>query len=84
LSDTTSAGLAQIFMEEVLLKVGLCGLVVVDAASAFLSVLKSMSEVLGLRFHQAARGSHQAVSVEMFFHYLKKAVAIAANNRNTN
>ena len=82
--DTTTAGLAWIFMEEVLLKVGLCGLVVVDAASAFLSVFRDMCEVLGLRFHQAARGNHKAVSVKRFFRYLNKAVAIAANDRNTN
>jgi hypothetical protein len=82
--DTTSGSLARIFMEEVLLKVGLCGLVVVDAASVFFSVFKEMCDVLGLRFHQAARGNHKAVSVERFFRYLNKAVAIAANDRNTN
>ena len=43
-----------------------------------------MCDVLGLRFHQAARGNHKAVSVERFFRYLNKAVAIAANDRNTN
>jgi hypothetical protein len=66
-SNTTSEGLARIFMEEVLLKVGLCGVMVVNAASAFLSVFKEMCDVLGLRFHQAARGSHKAVSAERFF-----------------
>ena len=65
--DTTSTGLACVFMEEVLLKVGLCGLVVVDAASVFLSILKEMCGVLGLRFHQAACGNHKAVSVESSF-----------------
>ena len=83
-SNTTSDDLARVFMEEVLLKVGLCGLVVVDAASAFLSNFKDMCDALGLRFHQAARGNHKAVSVERFFRYLNKAVAIAANDRNTN
>jgi hypothetical protein len=43
-----------------------------------------MCMALGLRFHQAARGNHEAVSVERFFRYLNKAVAIAANDRNTN
>ena len=84
ISNTTSEGLARIFMEEVLLKVGLCGLVVVDAASGFLSVFKEMCDVLGLRFHQAARGNHKAVSVECFFRYLNKAVTIAANDCDTN
>jgi hypothetical protein len=82
--DTTANSLARIFMEEVLLKVGLCGMVVVDAASVFLSVFKEMCDALGLRFHPAARGNHKAVSVERFFRYLNKAVAIAANDRNTN
>lgn len=84
-SDITSEGLARVFMEEVLLKVGMCGLVVVDAASSFLSVFQIMCEkILGIRFHPASRGNHKAVSVERFFRYLNKAVTIAANDRNTN
>lgn len=82
--DATAAGLGRIFMEEVLLKVGLCGLVVVDAASAFLSVFEDMCEILGLRFHPAARSNHKAVSVERFFRFLNKAVTIAASDRDTN
>ena len=62
--DITAEGLASTFMQEILLKVGLCGLVVVDAASSFLSVFEQMCAVLGLRFHPATRGNHKAVSME--------------------
>ena len=71
-------------MQEILLKVGLCGLVVVDAASSFPSVFEQMCAVLGLRFHPEARGNHKAVSVERFFRFLNKAFTIVANDRNTN
>jgi hypothetical protein len=83
-SDITASGLASVFMSDVLLKVGLCGMVVVDAASAFLSVFEAMCNVLNIKFHAAARGNHQAVSVERFFRYLNKALTIASSERNSN
>jgi hypothetical protein len=84
ISDVSAVGLAHTFMQEMLLKVGLCGLIVVDAASAFRDVFEAMCKTLDIRFHAAARGNHKAVSVERYFRFLNKAVAIAANDRNTN
>ncbi len=39
--------------------------------------------MLQIRLHPAARGNHKAVSVERFFCYLNKAVAIDKNDRDT-
>ena len=88
LSQSTNAktadALAELFMRHFLLKVGLCGLVVVDADSKFRSTFESMCKILGIRFHAAARGNHKAVSVERYFRVLNKAVTIGANDRGTN
>ena len=78
----TADQLAVDFFQNVLLKVGLCGMVVVDAGSTFAGVFQDMCSILGIRYHQAARGNHKAVSVERFFRYLNKAVTIATNDRN--
>jgi hypothetical protein len=85
---TTSAieadSLARLFMQDVLLKIGLCGLIVVNADSKFLGAFESMCRLLGLRLHAAARANHKAILVERFFRSLNKAVAIATNDRGTN
>jgi PAS domain-containing protein len=76
--------LARQFMQDVLLKIGLCGLFVVDADSKFLGSFEAMYKVLGLRLHAAARSNHKAILVERFFRSLNKAVTIASNDRGTN
>jgi hypothetical protein len=83
-SEITSHNLSILFMKHFLLKIGLCGLVVVDAASSFLSVFESMCSILGIKFHAAARGNHKAVSVERFFRFLNKLLTIHSNDRATN
>jgi hypothetical protein len=82
-SQITADALAIEFFQNVLLKIGLCGMVVVDAGSNFHGAFESMCKILGIRFHPAARGNHKAVSVEPFFRYLNKAVTIATSDRNT-
>jgi PAS domain-containing protein len=76
--------LARQFMQDILLKIGLCGLIVVDADSKFLGSFEVMCKLLGLRLHSAARSNHKAMSVERFFRSLNKAVTIASNDRGTN
>ena len=83
-ANITASALATNFMHHFLLKIGLCGLIVVDAGSTFLGVFEEMCNLLGLRFHAASRGNHKAVSVERYFRYLNKAVTIAATDRATN
>jgi hypothetical protein len=81
-TDITSHELARVFYQEFLLKFGMCGMVVVDAGSNFLSVFAAMCDVLSIRFHAAAKRNHKAVSVERYFRFLNKAVAIAINDRD--
>ncbi len=81
--DIHAHELARLLFQEILLKVGMCGLIVVDAGSTFCGVFASACELLGIRLHAASRGNHKAVSVERFFRYLNKAVTIASSDRGT-
>jgi hypothetical protein len=83
-TDTHAHELARLLFQEVLLKVGMCGLIVVDAGSTFCGVFADACALLGLRVHATSRGNHKAVSVERFFRYLNKAVTIACSDRGTN
>lgn len=83
-SSVEAEDLARQFMQEVLLKIGLCGLIVVDADSKFLGAFAAMCKLLGLRLHAAARSNHKAILVERFFRSLNKAVMIASNDCGTN
>jgi hypothetical protein len=82
-SDTHAHELARLLFQEILLKVGMCGLIVVDAGSTFCGVFADACALLGIRLHPASRGNHKAVSVERFFRYLNKAVTIASSDRGT-
>ena len=81
--DIHAHELARLLFQEILLKVGMCGLIVVDAGSTFCGVFADACELLGIRLHPASRGNHKAVSVERFFRYLNKAVTIASSDRGT-
>jgi hypothetical protein len=83
-TDIHAHELACLLFQEVLLKVGICGLIVVDAGSTFCGVFTEACALLGLRLHAASHGNHKAVSVERFFRYLNKAVTIASSDRGTN
>ena len=83
-NDVTSHSLARLLVQDVLLKVGFCGLIVVDDGSTFKGLFKEVCAILHIELHVAARGNHQAVGVEHFHRFLNKAVAIAANDRGTN
>ena len=78
-----SSALAVVFMERVLLQIGFCHVVHVDADNKFKSVFEAMCKSLSLRFSTAAKGNHQSVSIERFFKYANKAVTIATQDRAT-
>jgi hypothetical protein len=78
-----AADLAVAFMQNVLLQIGFCHMVHVDADNKFLSVFEEMCTLLQIRFSPAAKGNHQSVSVERFFRFANKAVTIATQDRNT-
>jgi len=83
-NDISAHNLARLLVQDVLLKVGFCGLIVVDDGSTFKGLFKEVCGILNIDLHVAARGNHQAVGVEHFHRFLNKAVAIAANDRGTN
>ena len=81
LANPTAETLSTLFMKSFPLKVGLCGLVVVDDDSKFKSHFVTMCRTLNIRHHCIAKRNHQALSVERFFRVLNKTVTIAANDR---
>eukprot|EP00978_Attheya_sp_CCMP212_P008208 scaffold19187_cov69-Attheya_sp.AAC.2 len=81
--QTTTAYLARMFMEHVLMKFGVCAIVVVDEGSTFNPAFVDMCACLKLRCHVCARGNHKAVGVEHFHKFLNRAVTIVSNDRGT-
>jgi hypothetical protein len=76
-----ASALASVFMQEVLLKIGFCVMVVVDDGSTFKGLFPEMCDILKIRFHTVARGNHQALMVERFHSFLNEAVTLATNDR---
>jgi hypothetical protein len=56
--DTAAHVLAPIFMQEVLLKVGFCVMVVVGDGSTFKGLFVEMCKILKLRCHVVSRNNH--------------------------
>jgi len=63
LTDLSAATLAVVFMQQVLLTIGMCGLVVPDAGSAFLGLFQTMCHQMDLPHDPTAKGNHKAVLV---------------------
>jgi hypothetical protein len=82
-NDITAGNLGRIFVQEVLLTIGFCGLVVVHNGSTFKGVFDQVGLLLGINYHPASPGSHKAVSVEHFHRFLNKSLGSAANDRGT-
>ena len=75
-SDTTAATLSQLIMEQVLLKYGMCAVIVVDAASNFRGIFEQMCSILSITFWPLARGNHHGLSVERYHRFLNKTQTI--------
>ena len=82
--DETSATLASHFMQHVLLKFGMCHLVVIDYGSPFKGSYVAMCQALNLNYDVLAKRNHKELSVEHFHRFLNKSVTIAAKERGTN
>jgi len=78
-----SSYVARIFMESVLLKFGICAMVVVDEGSEYRRTFEQMCKALKLRFHPVAKRNHKAVGVERFHKFLNHAQTIATEQRGT-
>ena len=72
------------FLENVLLCVGITGIVVVDADSKFRDVFQKMCAALNIRWIPLARGNHKGLKVERFHRFLNKNVKAECRRRDTN
>ena len=82
--DESSATLASYFMHHVLMKFGLCHLVVLDDGSHFKGTFIAMRDALNLNHDVLAKRNHKGLTVEHFYRFLNKSVIIAAEDRGTN
>jgi hypothetical protein len=78
----TAHELSTVFMQEVLVKVGFCIMVVVYDGNNFKGLFKEMCDIIKLRLHVIAKGNHQALCVDPFHAFLNKFVTITVNDRN--
>ena len=83
-SDDSPATLASSFMQLVLMKFGLCHLVVLDDGSPFKDAFIAMCDALNLNHDVLAKRNHKGLTVEHFYRLLNKSVTIAAEDRGTN
>ena len=70
-------------MEAVLLKFGLCIMVVVDEGREFCSLFCVMCKHLNIRCHVVAKRNHKAVGVERYQKFLNHVQRICAEERGT-
>ena len=82
--DETSTTLASHFMQHVLLKFGMCHLVVIDDGTPFKGAFVAMYQALNRNYNVLTKRNHKGLSVEHFHCFLNKSVTIAAEERCTN
>ena len=70
ITNTGAAYLARIFMEHILLKFGLCIMVVRDDGNKFRGIFEQMCKALNIRFHVVANRDHKAIGIERFHKFL--------------
>ena len=71
------------FMQYVLMRIGLCHMIVLDDGSPFKGAF-IMCDALNLNHNVLARRNHKSLTVEHFHRFLNKNVTIAAEDRGTN
>ena len=79
----TSALIAKYFMQDVLLKFGLCLFVVIDDGTPFKAACIAACIALKNPFECAAKRNHKSLLIEKFHRFLNKAVIIEAGYRGT-
>ena len=71
-------------MQHVLLKLGVCHLVILNDGCPFKGVFSIMCKVLNINFDILAKRNHKGLRVKKFHRCLNKAITIAAEDRETN
>ena len=67
-----------------LVKFGLCPLVVIDDGTPFKGAFVAMCTALDLNYDILAKRNHEGLSVEHFHRFLNKVVTIAMEDRQSN
>ena len=70
ITTTEASYLARMFMEHILLKFGLCIMVVCDDGNEFRGTFEQMCTALNIRFHVVAKRNHKAIGIERFHKFL--------------
>ena len=83
-SDESSATLASYFTQHVLLKFGICPLVVLDYGSPFKRAFIAMCEPSNLNHDVLAKRNDKSLTVEYFHRFLSTSVTIATEESGTN
>ena len=83
LAHVNAAELAQTFMEDVLLKFGLCLAIEVNNDSKFMGLFEATSKLLNIRLHRAAKRNHKDIGVERYHTFLNHNVKIISSARQT-
>ena len=82
--NESSATLETFFMQHVLMKFGLCHLVVLDDGSPFKGAFIAMCDVLNSKYDVLAKRNHKGLIVDHLHRFLNKSVTIAVEDRGTN
>ena len=81
--DETSTTLAYYFVQHVLIKFGMCYLIVLYNDTPFKGAFVAMCQSLNLNYEISTKRNHKRLSVEHFHRFLNKSVTIAAEDRGT-
>ena len=71
------------FMEHVLLKFGICMMVVIDDGNEFRGTFEILCNKLNIRFYIVVVQNHKAVGVERYHRFLNLAHKISTEERGT-
>ena len=81
--DETSVTLADYFVQHMVMKSGMCYIIVLDDGTPFKGAFVAMFQSLNLNYEILAKRNHKGLSVEHFHRFLNKSVTIAAEDRGT-
>ena len=83
-TNESFATLAENFFQHMLMKFGLCHLVVIDDGIPFKSAFVAMCTALDFNYDILAKRNHKDLTVEYLHRFLNKAVTIAMEDRQSN
>ena len=83
-TNESSSTLAENFFQHVLMKFGLCHLVVIDDGTPFKGAFVATCTTLDLNYDILTKRNHKGLTAKHFRRFLNKAVTIAMEDRQSN